>query len=64
MRKGINMNINETLGSKLINSMSFGESMFLAGFNLKTAKEDLFFKGNQTYPRRYPCRKTLEDSRR
>ena len=32
MRKGINMNINETLGSKLINSMSFGESVISAGF--------------------------------
>jgi hypothetical protein len=43
--------------------MSFGESVFLAGFNQKTAKEDLFVKGNHTYPRQYLCGRTLEDSR-
>jgi hypothetical protein len=46
MRKGINIITNESLGSKLINSTSFGESMFLAGFNQKTTKEDLNVKGN------------------
>jgi hypothetical protein len=33
-------------GFKLINFMSFGESVFLAGFNQKTTEEDLFVKGN------------------
>ena len=44
--------------------MSFGESVFPVGFNQKTAKEDLFVKGNHGIP---PCKqrgKTLEDSRR
>ena len=36
--------------------MSFDESVFLAGFNQKTAKEDLFVKGNHEM--------TWEDSRR
>jgi hypothetical protein len=44
--------------------MSFGESVFPAGFNKKTAKEDLFVKGNHRIPQRYLRRKTLEDSRR
>ena len=44
--------------------MSFGESMFLAGFNRKTTKEDLFVKGNYGIPPRKQRRKTLEDSRR
>ena len=42
--------------------MSFGESMFLAGFNQKTAKEDLFVKGNHGIPPRYLRGKILEDS--
>ena len=44
--------------------MSFGESVFSAGFIQKTVKEDLFVKGNYGIP---PCNqrgKTLEDSRR
>jgi hypothetical protein len=44
--------------------MSFGESMFLAGFNQKTAKGDLFVKGNHGIPLRKQRGKTLEDSRR
>ena len=44
--------------------MSFGESMFLAGLNQKTAKEDLFVKRNHGIPPRNRCGKTLEDSRR
>jgi hypothetical protein len=43
--------------------MSFGESMFLAGFNQKITKEDLFVKGNHAYLRWYLHGKTLEDSR-
>ena len=44
--------------------MSFGESVFLAGFNQKTAKEDRFVKGNHGIPPRNRCGKTLEDSKR
>ena len=46
MYKGINIITNDGLGFKLINSMSFGESMFIAGFNQKTAKKNLIIKGN------------------
>ena len=41
MYKGINIITNEGLGSKLTNSMSFGEFVFLGGFNQKTTNEDL-----------------------
>ena len=44
--------------------MSFDESMFLAGFNQKTAKEDLFIKGNHGIPPWDQCGKVPEDSRR
>ena len=44
--------------------MSFGESVFLAGFNQKTAKEDLFVKGNHGILQRNQCGKVSEDSRR
>jgi hypothetical protein len=44
--------------------MSFGESMFPAGFNQKTAKENLFIKGNYGILSRKQRWKTLEDSRR
>jgi hypothetical protein len=63
LRKGINIITNESLGSKLINSMSLGESMFLAGFNQKTTKEDLNVKGKYGIPPRHPHGKTLEGSR-
>jgi len=49
---------------KLINSTSFGESMFLAGFIHKTIKGDLFIEGNYGIPPRNQCGKTLENSRR
>jgi hypothetical protein len=39
--------------------MSFGESMFLAEFNQKTAKEDLFIKGNHGISPRNRRGKTL-----
>ena len=42
--------------------MSFGESVFPAGFNQKIAKEDLFVKGNHGIPPRKQRGKTLEDS--
>ena len=44
--------------------MSFGEYVLLVGFNQKTAKEDLFVKGNHGIPPRKQRGKTLEDSRR
>ena len=43
--------------------MSFGESKILAGFNQKTAKEDLIIKGKHGIPPWYLCGKTLEGSR-
>jgi hypothetical protein len=44
--------------------MSFGESMFSAGFNQKTVKEDLVVKANHTFLRQYLLGKTLENTRR
>ena len=44
--------------------MSFGEFVFQAGFNQKTAKEDRIIKGNHRIPPRNRRGKTLEDSRR
>jgi hypothetical protein len=44
--------------------MSFGESVFSAGFNQKTAKEDLFVKEIYRIPPRNRRGKALEDSRR
>ena len=43
--------------------MSFGASVFLAGFNQKTAKEDLIVKGKYGISLRYIRGKTLEGSR-
>ena len=43
--------------------MSFGESVFLAGFNQKKAKEDLIVNGKYRVPPRYLHGKTLEGSR-
>jgi hypothetical protein len=44
--------------------MSFGESVFLAGFNQKTEKEDQNVKYNQTYPWWKLLQKVPEDTRR
>ena len=44
--------------------MSFGESMFSAGFIQKTVKGDLFIKGNYRIPLCKQRVKILEDSRR
>ena len=44
--------------------MSFGESVFLARFKQKTAKEDLFVKGNYGISPRNQRGMTLDDSRR
>ena len=50
MYKGINIIINEGLGFKLTNSMSFGESIFSAGFIHKTIKVDLPVGFHCAYP--------------
>ena len=42
--------------------MSFGESVFPAGFNQKTAKVDRIVKVKYGVPSRYLCGKTLEGS--
>ena len=44
--------------------MSFGESVFSAGFIQKTAKEDLIVKGNYRIPPWHQRGKDLEDTRR
>jgi hypothetical protein len=44
MRNGTNERIYIGLGFKLINFMSFGESLFSAGLFQKTTKRDLFVK--------------------
>ena len=43
--------------------MSFGESVFPAGFNQKTAKKDLIVKGKYEIPPRHLRGKTLEGSK-
>jgi len=43
--------------------MSFGESIFSAGFIQKTIKVDLHVRFNHAYPQRNEHQKTLEDSR-
>ena len=52
MNKGINMITNKGLRFKLINSMSFGESMLSTGFIQKTIKVDLDVRSNHAYPQR------------
>ena len=42
--------------------MSFGESVFSAGFIQKTIKVDLHVRFNRAYPQRNRHQKTLEDS--
>ena len=42
--------------------MSFGESVFLVGFNQKTIKVDQHVRFNYAYPQRNGHQKTLEDS--
>jgi hypothetical protein len=43
--------------------MSFSKSVFLAGFNQKITKKDLFVKGNHVIPHDKQRGKTLEDFR-
>jgi hypothetical protein len=63
MYKDINMITNKDIGFKLINSMSFGEFVFSAGFIQKTVKVDLDVRLNRTYPQRKLPQKVPEDSR-
>jgi hypothetical protein len=63
MHKGTIKITNRGLGFKLINSMSFGESVFSARFIKKTAKRYLFVKENIEIPPRHQRGKDLEDSR-
>ena len=63
MHKGINIITNKCLGVELINSTSFGESVFPAGFNQKTTKEGLIVKGKYRVLPWYLHGKTLEGSR-
>jgi hypothetical protein len=64
MYKGTNEITNKGLGFKLINFMSFGESMISAGYTQKTIKGDLHVRGNHRIPPRELCGKALEDSKR
>jgi hypothetical protein len=63
MYKGTNEIANKGLGSKLTNSMSFGESVISAGFNQKTVKVDLHVRVNNAILLRNLRGKVLEDSR-
>ena len=60
MYKDINIITNKGLEFKLINSTSFGESVFPVWFNQKTVKEDLIVKEKYRILSRYLCGKTLE----
>jgi hypothetical protein len=64
MHKGTIEITNKGLEFKLINSTSFGVSVFPAGFIQKTAKRYLFAKENIRIPPRHQHGKDLEDSRR
>jgi hypothetical protein len=64
MYKGTNEITNKGLGFKLINFMSFGESVISTGYIHKTFKGDQDVRGNHGIPPRELRGKTLEDSRR
>jgi hypothetical protein len=64
MYKGTNEITNKGLGFKLINSMSFGESVISAGYIQKFIKGDLHVRGNHRIPPWELRGKTLEDTRR
>jgi hypothetical protein len=64
MRNGTNERMYIGLGFKLINFMSFGESLFSAGLFQKTTKRDLFVKEKFEIKIRHIREKTLEDMRR
>jgi hypothetical protein len=50
MYKGTNEITNKSLGFKLTNSMSFGETMISAGFNQKIVKADIHVRVNYAIP--------------
>jgi hypothetical protein len=64
MRNCTNERIYIDLGFKLINSTSFGESLFSVELFQKTTKRDLFVKGKFEMKIRHIREKTLEDMRR
>jgi hypothetical protein len=64
MYKGTNKITNKSLGFKLTNSTSFGESVISSGYIQKTVKGNLHVRGNHGIPPRELHGKTLEDSRR
>jgi hypothetical protein len=64
MRNGTNEGIYKGPGFKLINSTSFGESLFSTGLFHKTTKRDLFVKGKFRIKIWHIREKTLEDMRR
>jgi hypothetical protein len=64
MRNGTNERIYIGLGFELINSTSFGESLFSIGLFYKTTKRDLFVKEKFGIKIWHIREKTLEDMRR
>jgi hypothetical protein len=64
MRNVTNERIYIGLGFKLINFMSFGESLFSTGLFQKTTQRDLFVKGKFRIKIWHIREKTLEDMRR
>jgi hypothetical protein len=64
MYKGIIESSNIGLGLKLINSISFSESVISTGYILKTANVDLHVRSNNAIPPRNLRGKVLEDSSR
>jgi hypothetical protein len=63
MYKGTIMITNKGIGFKLINSTSFDETVFSAGYIEKTIKLDLHVRINHPYPPRSRHQKTLEDTK-
>jgi hypothetical protein len=63
MYKGTNEITNEGLGFKLINFMSFDESVFSAGLSRKPSRRDLHVRVNYAILSRNLHGKVLEDSR-
>jgi hypothetical protein len=63
MYRGTNEITNKGLGFKLINSISFDESIISTGFNQKTIKADLHVRVNYAIPPQNQCGKVPKDSR-
>jgi hypothetical protein len=64
MYKGTIKITNKGLGFKLINFISFGESVISAGYIQKIIKADLHVRGNNAILPQNLCGTTLEDSGR